>query len=333
MRVLIVFLDGVGVGDDAAATNPLAVAVTPALDALLDGRRLVTSALPYSGARASARGLDAVLGVDGLPQSGTGQAALLTGVNAARVFGRHFGPYAPTALRSLIASDSILAVAGRAGRTVTFANAYPAHLVAIAPAERPPLPLRASIVMAALGAAVLTRHEPELIAGDAIASEITDDEWRARLGRTDIPDISAEQAGRNLAAIANRYDLTLFAHYSTDGAGHVRDMDAGVAAWQRVDAFIGGLVPALADGVLLAIVSDHGNLEDVRAQHTRNPALCILAGPGHAALADRLDSLTDVAPALLGVLGVEVESATSSCLSVFITQAQLLARSETPLPR
>ena len=311
MRVLIVFLDGVGVGNDAAATNPLAVAVTPALDALLDGRRLVASALPYSGARASARGLDAVLGVDGLPQSGTGQAALLTGVNAARVFGRHFGPYAPTALRSLIANDSILARAARAGRTVAFATAYPAHTVALASAQRPPLPLRASIVIAALGAGVLTRHEPELIAGDGIASEITHDGWREGLGRSDIPDISAEQAGRNLAAIANRHDLTLFAHYSTDRAGHLRDIDAGVAAWQRVDAFIGGLVPALADGVLLAVVSDHGNLEDVRAQHTRNPALCLLAGPRHAALAGRLNALTDIAPVLLGALGVEMEAAAS----------------------
>lgn len=311
MRVLIVFLDGVGVGDDAARTNPLAVAVTPALDALLDGRRLVASALPYSGARASARGLDAVLGVDGLPQSGTGQAALLTGVNAARVFGRHFGPYAPTALRPLIAKDSILSRARRAGRSVTFANAYPAKLITMASAEKPPSPLRASLVIAALGAGVLTRHEPELIAGDAVASEITHNGWRERLGRTDIPDISAEQTGRNLAAIANRYDLTLFAHYATDGAGHLHDMDAGVDAWQRVDAFVGGLLPALADDVLLAIVSDHGNLEDVRAQHTRNPALCILAGPGHAALAERLDSLTDVAPVLLGVLGVEVESHSS----------------------
>jgi len=306
-RVLIVFLDGIGIGDDAAATNPLAAAVTPALDALLDGRRLVAPALPYTGAKASARGLDAVLGVDGLPQSGTGQAALLTGVNAARMFGRHFGPYGPTALRPMIASDNILARAGLAGRMVAFANAYPAQLLAMATVARPPLPLRASIVVAALGAGVLNRHEPELIGGDAIASEITTEGWRERLGLTTMPDVSAAQAGRNLAAIANGHDLTLFAHYSTDSAGHLRDMEAGVAAWQRVDAFIGGLVPALCDDVLLAIVSDHGNLEDVRAQHTRNPALCILAGPGHATLAARLDSLTDIAPALLGALGVALK--------------------------
>ena len=229
-------------------------------------------------------------------------------MNAARVFGRHFGPYAPTALRSLIANRSILARASRAGRTVTFADAYPARFVATASTGRPPLPLRSAIVIAALGAGLLTRHEPELIAGDAVASEITHDGWRERLGRIDIPDITAEQVGRNLAAIANRHDLTLFAHYLTDSAGHLRDMNEAVGAWQRVDAFIGGLVAALADSVLLAIVSDHGNLEDVRAQHTRNPALCILAGPGHAALADRLDALTDVTPVLLSALGVEMEN-------------------------
>jgi bisphosphoglycerate-independent phosphoglycerate mutase (AlkP superfamily) len=165
--------------------------------------------------------------------------------------------------------------------------------------------MRSSIVIAALGAGLLTRHEPHLIGGDAVASEITHQGWRERLGRIDIPDISAERAGRNLAAIAGRFDLTLFAHYATDAAGHLRDMEAGVRAWQRVDAFVGALVAALPDDVLLVIVSDHGNLEDVRAQHTRNPALCILVGAGHAMIAGRLEALTDVAPALLDALGVE----------------------------
>ena len=307
-RVVVVFLDGVGVGDDDRATNPLAAASTPELDALLDGRRLVAGVLPWRGARASALGLDATLGVDGLPQSGTGQATILTGVNAAERFGRHFGPYTPTALRPLVERDSFLARSARAGRSVAFANAYPANLIALASrGGRLPLPLRAAIVIAALGARVLTRHEPELIAGDAVASEITHGGWREGLGRGDIPDISAEQAGRNLAAIANAHELTLFAHYATDGAGHLQDLNAGVDAWQRVGAFIGALVASLADDALLLVVSDHGNLEDVRAQHTRNPALCIVAGAGHAELSTRLTSLTDVAPAVLERIGVAVD--------------------------
>ena len=304
-RVLVVFLDGVGIGADDASGNPLAAARTPALDRLLDGRRLVDTQLPFSGDRASVLGLDATLGVPGLPQSGTGQAALLTGINAAERFGRHFGPYAPTALRPLIESDSFLAVAARAGVDVTFANAYPRDLIALmSRGGKLPLPLRASIVIAAVGAGVLERHEPELVTGDAVASEITHGGWREGLGRTDVPEISAADAGRNLARIAGRHELTLFAHYATDGAGHLQDLNAGVDAWQRVDEFMGGLVGALDDDTLLLVVSDHGNLEDTSAQHTRNPALCLVVGAGHDAVAERLRSLTDVAQVVLSLLGL-----------------------------
>jgi bisphosphoglycerate-independent phosphoglycerate mutase (AlkP superfamily) len=54
----------------------------------------------------------------------------------------------------------------------------------------------------------------------------------------------------------------------------------------------------------MLLVSDHGNLEDVRVGHTRNPALGVVAGPGHAAVANGLHALTDVAPAVLRLLGV-----------------------------
>jgi 2,3-bisphosphoglycerate-independent phosphoglycerate mutase len=302
-RVLIVFLDGVGIGADDPSINPLSVADAPVLRDLLDGRRVVAESLPFIGDRASALGLDATLGVEGLPQSGTGQIALLTGVNAAERFGRHFGPYAPTQLRAMLEHESLLARARRAGYTVAFANAYPAALIAMAGGSgRLPLPLRAAIVVAALGAGVLTRNEDDLVSGNAVASEITHQRWREMSGRTDIPDIEPAESGANLARIANSHDLTLFAHYATDSAGHLHDVNAGVAAWQRVDGFIGGILSRLKDDVLLVVTSDHGNLEDARTQHTRNPAVCVLVGPGHRALATRLRSLTDVTPALLDLL-------------------------------
>lgn len=302
-RVLLLFLDGVGVGSDDPSTNPLAAAATPALRQILEGRKVVAESFPFIGTRASGVALDATLGVAGLPQSGTGQIALLTGVNAAEQFGRHFGPYAPTSLRLLVERESVLARAARAGATVTFANGYPGSLIAMAAGSaRRPLPLRAAITIAALGAGVLKRHEADIISGNAIASEITHDFWRAASGRSEIPDIAAVQAGRNLARIANTHDLTLFAHYGTDSAGHRKEMSAGIAAWQLVDEFMGGVVSDLNDDVLLIVASDHGNLEDIRMQHTRNPALCIVAGPGHQTLAGRLRALTDVTPELLGLL-------------------------------
>jgi hypothetical protein len=302
-RVLFVFLDGVGVGADDPSINPLAAADAPALLDILEGRKAVSDSFPFVGARASAVALDATLGIPGLPQSGTGQIALLTGLNAAERFGRHFGPYAPTTLRSMVQQESLLARTVRAGRKVTFANGYPAGLIAMAEdSGRRPLPLRAAITIAALGAGVLSRHEADIISGNAVASEITHDSWRRFGTRPEIPAIAPVQAGRNLARIANSHDLTLFAHYATDSAGHLKDLSAGIAAWQLVDEFIGAVVSSLDDDVLLIIASDHGNLEDARTQHTRNPALCIVVGPGHHKLASRLRALTDVTPELLALL-------------------------------
>ena len=36
---------------------------------------------------------DATLGVEGLPQSGTGQVSIFCGINAPQLVGKHFGPF------------------------------------------------------------------------------------------------------------------------------------------------------------------------------------------------------------------------------------------------
>ncbi|HEX6939839.1 MAG TPA: alkaline phosphatase family protein [Longimicrobiales bacterium] len=306
-RVLFIFLDGVGLGPADPAVNALAAARLPTFERLLDGRRPTADAVSCPAREATLIGLDAALGVDGLPQSGTGQASLLTGTNAVARFGRHYGPWVPTALRPLVAGESVLARAKRAGRRVAFANAYPEEVV------DPPAgdgrrarrtPLRAGPPLAALGAGLLTRHTAALVRGDAVASEITNEGWREHLGRSEVPEVTAAEAGHNLARIAAAHDLTLYAHYATDTAGHRRDLARAVEAAERVDAFLGGVLDALPRDTLLLVASDHGNLEDARVGHTRNPALALAHGPGHAELAGRLHALTDVAPAVLAAVGV-----------------------------
>ena len=304
-RSVLVFLDGVGVGLPDALVNPTLAAELPTLDGALGGRpTLVDARLVSSSGRGASAPLDACLGVDGTPQSGTGQAALLTGTNAARAFGRHFGPWTPVALRAMVARESLLAAARRRGLAVAFANAYPEELLAAAGGPRPPMPLRAAPVIAARGADALTRTTAALAEGRAVASEITNAGWREHLGRTGLPDIDPAGAGRNLAAIVAGHDLTLFAHDSTDAAGHARDGPRAVAALERVDAFLGGLLAAVGEDVRIVVASDHGNIEDVRTGHTRNPALGLVLGPGAEAFASRLASITDVAPRMLGELGV-----------------------------
>ena len=66
--------------------------VTPHLEALLGGRKLIAQSAPVETERASLVALDACLGVPGTPQSATGQATLLTGRNVPAEIGYHYGP-------------------------------------------------------------------------------------------------------------------------------------------------------------------------------------------------------------------------------------------------
>ncbi|HEX8271235.1 MAG TPA: alkaline phosphatase family protein [Longimicrobiaceae bacterium] len=303
-RVLLVFLDGVGIGVEEPAANPFAAARLPRLRELLGGRLPLRGHLDdggrIEGARAVLVAADATLGVPGRPQSGTGQTALLTGVNAPREFGRHFGSWVPTTLRPVLAAESLLARALRAGRSAAFANAHPIARFGLEAfvGRRPAAP-----PWAAHAVGLMNRDRDELRAGRAVASSITNERWRSDL-RADVPEVSAEQAGRNLAALAAEHDVTLFAHYDTDAVGHTGDLSAAVAALERVDAFLGGVADALPGDALLVVASDHGNVEDVACGHTLNPVPVIAAGRGRELLAEQVRDLTHVTPALLRLLGI-----------------------------
>jgi hypothetical protein len=247
--------------------------------------------------------VDATLGVDGTPQSGTGQASFLTGLNAARSFGRHFGPWIPTGLRDDVRNRNLLVRAIEAGHRAAFANAYPPGW----PGERSRRRI-AGPPLAALGAGLLTRHAEHLARGEAVSSEIVNDGWIRHLGPADLPRPTPTEAGRALGRIAAPGGLTMYAHYATDTAGHRGDLGAGVFALERVDAFLGGLLDTLPARHRVAVVSDHGNLEDVETGHTRNPALGLIvgaSGPTDAKAeeaAAALASLVHVPDAVLGLL-------------------------------
>lgn len=303
-RALLVFLDGVGIGADDAASNPFAAAHLPNLREMLGGALPVREHLGADGRIAGPRAVlvaaDATLGVEGKPQSGTGQTTLLTGRNGAAEYGRHFGPWVPTALREMLAAENLLVRAKDAGRAVAFANAYPLLAANAEPRifRRPAAP-----PLVARAAGVLTRDFGELAEGRAVASSITNQHWRARLG-PEMPDVTPEEAGRRLARIASEAEVTLFAHYDTDVVGHRGDLAEAVAALEKVDAFLGGIVAAMPDDALLVISSDHGNVEEMSSAHTLNPVPVLAYGPGRESVASRICSLADVTPALLAALGI-----------------------------
>lgn len=296
LRVLLLFLDGVGIGIDDPGVNPFLQAQLPVLAELIGGIPVLPVLTESGPARLLA--LDARLGVEGLPQSGTGQIALLTGANAPKLFGRHFGPWPPARLRPLLGEKSLFRRVVDGGLGVVFANAYPEGFPGNRSSRRVAAP-----PFAAAAAGLLTRHHDALAQGEAVASEIVNEGWRRHLGFEDLPEIGPREAGRNLAALTRTARLTFFAHYLTDVAGHRGGMVGAVEALERVDAFLGGVMEELESDTLLIIASDHGNIEDVRGGHTLNPALGIALGPGSRDLEGEVP-LTRIAPFILERLGL-----------------------------
>ena len=297
-RVLFIFLDGVGIGPPDPSVNPIAAAHLPQLEALIGAGRLITSEAISKDGLAGAAAIDACLGIPGLPQSGTGQTTILTGVNAAEQIGRHFGPWVPTGVRELLMTRNIFGMARNAGIGVRFANAYPA--MGSEREERVRRP--GAFPLAARAAESLDFEEEAVRRGDALVSSITTESWRRHVD-PGAPIVEPHEAGERLARMAAANDLTIFAHYDTDYIGHRGTFGQAVAAMERVDTFLGGVVARRSADTLVLVSSDHGNLEDTRGGHTRNPVPLIAFGPRHDEALARIRTLTDLAPFILGRFG------------------------------
>jgi hypothetical protein len=298
---LIVFLDGVGLGQANTETNPFMHVDLPTVQALLAVSHLTCQAAGTVTAQAALLGLDAQLNVPGLPQSATGQTTILTGHNAPALLGEHYGPYPNPTLRHLLAHESIFKTLLQAGWPVAYANAYPHRF--IDRWQRGKGRLSANTQAAAM-AGLKLRSTDDLRRGRAVAALFSNDFWPEP--EANLPALTARQAGAQLAALAHDHTLTFFEFWYSDLLGHRQERSETLKTLRLLDDFLAGILETLnLSNSLLLVISDHGNLEDwTTSKHTTNPALTLLAGAGAPALAARLHSLTDVTPALLDYLRI-----------------------------
>lgn len=275
MGVLFVFIDGLGLGRDDPALNPLACRDRfPVLSGMLK----------------ESRAIDASMGVSGLPQSATGQTALLTGINAAEVMNRHIEGFPPNQLKDLIREHNIFSMLKKSGRTSTFANAY-----WIDDAAHIPPRYQSVTTVAALAAFGCVRGKAEMLADRAVYHDLTRALLRDRgyTGRI----ITPEEAAEHLSLIADEHDFTLFEFFETDRAGHSRDMEAACRTLEKLDRFFAVLQKF--DGLLI-VSSDHGNIEDLSGgTHTANPIPLYVSRKGMLDGVQRIDQIT---PAILEIL-------------------------------
>ncbi|MCB0199558.1 MAG: sulfatase-like hydrolase/transferase [Anaerolineae bacterium] len=300
-QVVVLFLDGVGLGSDDPAVNPLAAAEIPVLIELLDGARPLQSVGRVSGSQASLVPTDATLGVAGKPQSASGQATLVTGLNVPQMIGGHYGPRPNKQIRAILEGTTLFSQAMAGGASVAFANAYPqGYFDAVQRGKR----LHGAIPHAVQAAGIRLRTADDLRARQALSVDLTNAGWRNGLGYANIPLWTAQEAGGLLGDLAVGHDLTFFDNWATDMVGHHNDMAEALHLLADLDQFLAGLLATVdLDETLIIITSDHGNLEDTSVRgHTLNPVATVVIGAGQQAVAEQISSLTDITPALLAIL-------------------------------
>ncbi len=309
MPFLFIFLDGVGLGANDPEINPFARAKMPTLRPIIGNQPLIADAAPYRGEYATLLALDASLGVDGMPQSATGQATLLTGINVPKEIGYHYGPKPNSDVRRFLTKGengqgkTIFSWIRAKNKTAALLSAYPdGYFKGIDSGKR----LYSAIPLAVTQAGFPLFTAEDIYAGRALSAGFTGKTWREMLKDDKAPLYTPEEAGAKLTELAMQYDFSFFEYWASDYAGHKQDMDWAIAQLETFDGVLTGLLETMPDDLLVLVTSDHGNMEDLGTRrHTDLKVPCILLGREEMRkkfVGEGLGDLADITPAIKNIL-------------------------------
>jgi 2,3-bisphosphoglycerate-independent phosphoglycerate mutase len=301
VHILMIFLDGIGLGEDNPEVNPFAIAQTPTLHALANGHRWLNDTGVQETDRALFIPTDPRMGVEGRPQSGTGQAAILTGRNIPQIIGEHYGPKPNKLTRDIITQDNFFKQVVNAGQRAALIEAYPPQWHAgVNSGKR----LRSSYQQAAHDAGLSLFGDEAIYRGEALAVDWTGEAWQKQLGYTDTPIYTPHEAGVKMVEISRNYEFAFFSHWLTDLVGHRGPLSEAVALLELFDGVMAGVLDAWQDDEGLVIInSDHGNMEDVTdRKHTLNDIPTVIIGEQKTAFAEGFHDLTGYVPRMAKLL-------------------------------
>lgn len=292
----MIFIDGVGIGKNDTEFNPFFKYGFKTFENIFgEIPHLENQYLKKDGYYLFPT--DANLGVEGLPQSGTGQVSIFCGMNAPKFVGKHFGPYPYSTTIPIIEKENIFKAYKNLGKIVSFVNAYPKVFFDYLRSGRTRL---STTTLSCRFSNVKLNTIKEIREKKAITAEITNERWNKRL-QYQLKVISPQTAARRVLKVAAKKDFTLFEFFLTDHLGHWRIKDEFATIYKNLDEFLYTLLTEFdKENLTLIICSDHGNFEDLSVKtHTFNPALTITAGLNADKLADEIKDLTQIKPTIL----------------------------------
>jgi 2,3-bisphosphoglycerate-independent phosphoglycerate mutase len=292
---ILIFLDGVGIGDADPNSNPFFKYEFKTFSQLFGSTPHLKNQKVSNNNRFIFPS-DAIMGVPGLPLSGTGQTSIFCGVNASRILGNHFGPFPHSTLLPIIRVQNIFQGFKDKKMKVAFANAYPKVFFDYINSGKKRLSVTS---LSCQLSDVPLRTAKELRNGEALSAEIDNDGWVKKLNYN-LPIIKPETAAKRLIKLAGQHHFTLFEHFLTDHLGHGRNKETLEDRLSVLDRFLYYMFENLPEDFTLLVCSDHGNLENISIKtHTLNPALTISAGKHAEKLKNRITNLTHIKDAIL----------------------------------
>ena len=290
VSVLLFFIDGLGIGtrgpfnplDNLPNATPLAVFQNETPEAFLDGIVVAT---------------DPRLGVEGRPQSASGQTTILTGVNAPAAVGYHKQGFPNKALLEIIGEHSIFRQLTQAGvQPITFANAYTSRFFD----ERPRW---ISATTAAVEAAGLPFRTIADVSRDRAVFMDYTNRFLIERGE-DVSERSEAEAASVLSHVVRENRFTLYEYFITDKVGHAQDMAAAKTILTSLALFIRELLMKLdLERTTVILTSDHGNIEDLSIRnHTLHDVPTIVWGARREHAAARIKTLADITPTIVNLL-------------------------------
>lgn len=288
--VLLFFIDGLGIGK-REKNNPLAIIQN--LEPLANFQN-EESPIIFDGILVPT---DARLGVEGRPQSASGQTTILTGKNAPQFLGFHKQGFPNEALREVIKEHSIfLQLKRRQIEPNVFANAYTPQFFEQTPRWK-------SATTCAVEAADLRfRRLPDLLGRKAVFHDFTNKSLQAK--GFEIPTFSPTEVGEILAELTRQHRFTLYEHFLTDKIGHDQDFAKAAEHLPLLAEFIREMLQKIdLETTTVILTSDHGNLEDLSVRnHTLNDVPTIIWGRKKSEAAKQIKSLADITPTILELL-------------------------------
>lgn len=296
MAIIFLFIDGVGLGKPGEA-NPFTQSVYRGFSAMAGDQEFTEDAAEQTETNHLFKNIDARLGVEGLPQSGTGQTALFTGKNAPKKIGKHFGPFPHSGIKPYLKEQSLFIRAKQEGRSCMFINAYPDIFFKKAQKRN----RWSCTTLMTKSADISLNTTREVKNGKALTAELTQQAWREQL-HIDVPQITPEHAADRLLEQSEHYDLLLHEYYLTDKAGHSQKLDRAEGFLHTYDRFLWHVIRNKSRETTIVLSSDHGNVEDLSVKtHTLNAVPLFVYGPEahHFTEARRI---SDVTPSILNAL-------------------------------